>query len=539
MKKNCDKKVKKYISRAKKTKSAALIDAKEEEKNDLEKNPLENLEKMELADEPYEEIYFDEYAEKRGGDQKYGIKRNRDQYYKKNEDETEEVFAKKYKGEELEEFYAHTASMVEFLPKKKVGDNWIAAKYRRDANNRYFYPYNDLLHKEEYEYEENGDPKLALDQHNKQYYPSKKDLLTDDFIQYIPTTKDGVPFYIIEEGKQLYPKNVTQNYFVYPKDSDGNEYYLKDENNEDYYMKNGNDEVYATVMDKHLLKNKIIIRNNKPTYAKINNGEKEIYPYNKTLETEEYVIDLGKPIWALDEDNKPYYPSHKFIPTNEMIQFIPIENGRRHIITENGKQIYPKNLTRNIYVYGKDGFDSDEYYLKDEENEEYYIENEQGNQIYASDKTGINKFASRNGEPVYAREGNKEIYPRYGPGKSQFYKMIGSKEHGARLNTEQNNYYYAKDENLNEFYPKDFSLPEDEEETSSDEETISDEADEDKERIPAADIDSGIANADSSKPEDPSKPEDIPNPSNTPQDIPKPVNTPVIPRTTRNFNYPD
>lgn len=455
MRKNCDKKATKKPKKTKREIQPNEIEMAEE------KQPLENLEKKTLDDRPYKEMYFDNYAEKEGGDQMYGIKRNRDQYYKMNEDNTEEVFAKKLKGDKMEEFYAQTEDRVEFLPKKKIGDTWVSSNYRQDGNSKYIYPFNNVSNKEEYEYEANGDPRLALDQNNEPYYPSERDPLTDEFIQYIPTRRDGERFYIMSDGKQVYPKNVTRNIFVYPKDNDGNEYYLKDENNEDYYIKNGDNEIYANAKFGKFRTNILAVRNNTPTYAKINNEQKEIYPFDEEFQKEYYVTD-GKQqlIWALDENNKPYYPSYKKPLTQEWIQYIPIIENIQKIITENGKQIYPKNITQNVYVYPKDN-DDDEYYLENEQNEEYYIENETDKQIYASYKSGENKLIYRNGEPIYARDGKKEKYPVYGPGKSQFYKIMNSIERGALLNTEQPGYYYAKDEKKDEFYPKDFSLPED------------------------------------------------------------------------------
>lgn len=477
MKRNSDKAVKKATKKTKKTKRETLP-------TDFEMvQPSKTFEKMEVNDRPYKEIYFDDYAEKEGGDQKYGIKRNRDQYYKMNEDNTEEVFAKKFKDDKMEEYYAQTEEKVEFLPKKKSGDTWVSSNYRRDGNLNYIYPYNNLLNKEEYEYEANGDPRLALDRDNKPYYPSQKDSLTDDFIQYIPTRKNGERFYIIDNGKQVYPKNVSQNIFVYPKDEDGNDYYLNDENGENYYIKNGDNESYAYVKFGKFWKNILAIRNNALTYAKVNNGQKEIYPVDNEFQKEYYIRDGNQnPKWALDENNKPYYPSYKMPLTQDWIQYIPITENIPNIITENGKQLYPKNLTKNVFVYPKDD-NEDEYYLKNEQNEEYYIENENEKQIYASFKNGINRLVYRNGEPIYAREGKKEIYPSFGPGKTQFYKIINHVERGALLDADQKGYYYAKDEKRDEYYPKDFSVPQDEkspsipvsEKTSSESESEDDE----------------------------------------------------------------
>lgn len=477
MKKNCDKKVKKTTKKARKTKREAPL----EKMNEVLEKPFE---KMEVEDKPYKEIYFDKYAEKEGGDQKYGIKRNRDQYYKMNEDDTEEVFAKKFKNNKMEEFYAQTAESVEFLPKKKVGKTWVASNYRQDGDLNDIYPFNNVLNREEYEYEGNGDPKLALDKDNKPYYPSEKDFLTEDFIQYIPTRIDGKKFYIMDEGKQVYPKNVTKNIFVYPKDENGNEYYLKDSNDEDYYIKNGDNEIYANAKFGDSWKNILAVRNNTPTYARVNNGQKEIYPTDDEFQKEYYITDDDQnPIWATDENGKPYYPSYTKPLTRELIQYIPIIENIPKIITENGKQIYPKNVTKNVFVYPKDQND-DEYYLKNEQNEEYYIENETDKQIYASYKSGVNKLAYKNGEPIYARDGKKEIYPVFGPGKAQFYKISNSIEQGALLNTEQNGYYYAKDEKRDEYYPKDFSLPEDVKTPLEDEKSGSETESEDEPQVP-------------------------------------------------------
>lgn len=495
MKNNCDKKVvKKTIKKARKTKREAVPNKNEtaplEKMNETGLVKEKRFEKMEVEEMPYKEIYFDRYAEKEGGDQKYATKRNRDQYYKTNEENTEEVFAKKFKNNKMEEFYAQTAEEVEFLPKKKVGDTWVTGNYRQDVDLNYIYPFNNVLNKEEYEYEENGDPKLAFDKYGKPYYPSEKDSVTDDFIQYIPTRRDGIKFYIIDNGNQVYPKNVTKNIFVYPKDDEGNEYYLKDANNEDYYIKNGDSEIYASVKFGDYFKNILAVRNNALTYAKINNGRREIYPIDTEFQKEYFITDDDQnPKWATDENGKPYYPSYKnpLSEEEEIIQYIPITENAPNVITENGKQIYPKNVTKNVFVYPKDK-NGDEYYLTNENNEEYYIENENDKQIYASYKSGVNKLIERNGEPIYAKEGKKEIYPVYGLGKSQFYKMIDSVERGALLNIDEGGYYYAKTENKDEYYPKDFSLPEDgkldnsaTESDTEDEKTNSDSETEDEE----------------------------------------------------------
>lgn len=483
MKNNSDKKIKKNIAKIKKNKRKFLNESVEMlPENDSKKTTrmYENITEME-TDEPklnfndYEEQYLDDYA-KEQTDEKYAKKRSRDEYYKKDESETEEIFAKRLRGGKMVNYYAQTVSKRDTLAKIQENDKWVAKEYIRDENENQIYPYNPEENRYYYKYDEDGEPIFALDKDNNPYYPSKKDPTTGDFIQYIPTKLDDEPVYITTiEGKQKYPENVTKQIPVYPKDSEGNEFYLKDENQEPYYLEHEGNQIYA--------KNKndidtVIVRNGEEIYATINNGQKQIYPRQHTLKRTVCIYNQrGEPIFALDENQQQYYPDRIDGLTNETIQYIPYDigthgrTGEPFPIKEDGIELYPMNLTRNIYIYPR-AFGGDEYYLLNSDGKPYYIEIER-TEKYASDKNGKNILLVKDNVPVYARadndaNGKKEIYPHLGTGQSQFYKRIKDEEVAALRNVEETIGYYARDEHENEIYPKKYFLSDDMTDNNSD-----------------------------------------------------------------------
>lgn len=464
MKKISDKKSKKNTEKVKKNKKKPSHESNEMLPNDDPKKATE----ME-TDEPilnmkdYEERYLDNYAKEKNENEKYAKKRSRDEYYKKDETEMIEVFAKRKRGGKMVDYYAKTQKKVDMFARQKIGEEWVEREYIKDEHENQIYPYNPEEKKYYCKYNKAGEPVFALDKDGNEYYPSKLDPTTNVFIQYIPKKTNGDLFCIItEEGKQKYPEIESTKVPVYPKDDDRNEFYLKDDKQQPYYLEYLGNQSYAINKNREEV---VAVINGKQTYAKINNGKKQIYPYNHlvhrcyTLFTEE-----GDPILTEDEHNKKYYPHYQDSKTKHIIEYVPFTKGtdikrsEPFPIVENKRQIYPMNLTKNVPVYPHVYF-GNEFYLLNENGEPYYIEID-GTEKYANDKDGKNIFMERDGVEVYARANDKvtnkrkEIYPRFGTDKSQYYKRVGDEDVPALSDVDGTIGYYAKDEDQNEIYPK-------------------------------------------------------------------------------------
>lgn len=221
---------------------------------------------------------------------------------------------------------------------------------------------------------------------------------------------------------------------------------------------------------------------------------------------------------ATNSQGKKYYAFKTL--DNEEIEFPPKNNNKENIyIEENDTIIYPLNITKNLPVYAKDDENNEVYFQKN--NVEFYGLNKSQLPIYAKDKDGNDRPAVQNNVPYYSffnqngtmyqyypklndktefyiKEGNKEIYAKFAADEryaqtvtnddilakdndihyyatsgqniemypklqgQSFYRKEDNVERIA-LNKTNNEGFYAKNKDNDEFYPKNFNvLPEDE-----------------------------------------------------------------------------
>lgn len=250
--------------------------------------------------------------------------------------------------------------------------------YPKNSKDKQLYP---KLNDKEYYIGKNRECQYALDEYQEQYYALNGNDMYYAFhfndsgedIEFPRKNKKQEDIFIVNNYYVSYPFNLSKFQPIYPK----NEL-------DEYYMKVNDIECFA-------------IRNNKPFYAKNNQGH-EILPR--------------------DSKNSPYYIFY-------------MENSKKYQVypTINKEQYYLQN--KQYKVYAKK--DKDEYYAKKENKDEF--------------------FADASNEPYYAKNKNEvEIYPSKN-NKNNFYKKIKEKEIVAR-NKRTWQGFYARDLNKNEFYPK-------------------------------------------------------------------------------------
>lgn len=174
---------------------------------------------------------------------------------------------------------------------------------------------------------------------------------------------------------------------------------------------------------------------------------------------------------ATNSLGKKYY-AFKTSEENEEVEFPPSNHKDENTyIEENNTIIYPLNITKNVPVYSKDKDNNEVYFQKN--NVEFYGHNKSRLPIYAKDKDGNDRPALRNNVPHYSFfDKNGTVYQYYPKlnDKNEFYIKEGNKEMYAKFAAEEryaqtstrddilaqdNNIpYYATDGKNVEFYPK-------------------------------------------------------------------------------------
>lgn len=259
--------------------------------------------------------------------------------------------------------------------------------------------------------------KYARDENNQEYYArfmnefyyafkrnEKGDLV--DFP--IENQQKKEAMYILFVDKIQYPLNWPERRIIYPAHS--NDFvdrilyplnwtkrrviYPVDSSGNEYYLKNRGKQYYG-----HLQFN--ITALGVPIYAK-----------NK----------LGNDILAFDK-TIPYYAFSIFNFTKQSESYPEMKNRRQFYLRQNNREIYAKHKKQEIYAKTEN---RDEYCALDKKNISYYAIDENNIEIYPSTRLGKN---------IYRMESNKE-------------KVAENK------NSKQG--FYAKDQFLNEFYPKQF-----------------------------------------------------------------------------------
>lgn len=255
---------------------------------------------------------------------------------------------------------------------------------------------------------------------------------------------------------------MTEIYYYYETDANGDEIYRKNSEGDEYYVTTPvPQDIFAKTRDgrlkyavdhsgneiypKHpLVKNEFMITFAPyKAYAKDASG-RERYP--KTLLGDENFLldDTYKPIYARNENLESYYPKNK-----EGDEFMAADT---FIQNEDGTIVYPLNKF-GLPIYEKK--DNVELYHVDEKGLLSIGKDITGNQVYAKNELGDeyyppnNQFAyTLDNVPIYAKNSLGEvIYPKTAEGDEYYISNV--KTNSVLLANR-----YAKDKEGNEIYPE-------------------------------------------------------------------------------------
>ncbi|GFS94599.1 hypothetical protein NPIL_172951 [Nephila pilipes] len=331
-------------------------------------------------------------------------------------------------NEEGNTYYANSKDHIEILP-KKLGKEY----YLKDNNGNEIYPKDNKMNEYVIVFENN--PMYALN--------SKLEIV-------YPIDSDSNSFYHKTDKKEIYGKdkneieqyifNKTLNKQIYAKDN-GNEYAAKNKNLLYYAWKTNNKNERIEYCPKRADGTEIFLND----YPKNINTDQYEYPSKYTVidKTEIYFGDPAiKQLFVVDKTNDtPIYAKNK-----DGNEYLPQKLNEYHYISYKHKEYYPKlKSTKQFYL--KKG--QKEIYAKNNKNE-YYGQDENKNDFLACDNE-ISYYAEIYNKISSTEYSKKEIYPKYS-NNCEFYRVRNKKEICALIN--KSKFYYAKNEQLDEFYPK-------------------------------------------------------------------------------------
>lgn len=258
--------------------------------------------------------------------------------------------------------------------------------------------------------------------------------------------------------------------------------YITDaQGNQEYRVDGDGNQVYRTTTN---LMELFAKRGGEPYYAKDKN-QKEIYP---VISGKQRTIPDATPdkYYAKDEHDNQYYPKDR---SDFEQPYIDATSGKvTYARTNYGEEFYPKSalgfeiVNRDQYITNKDGtlkytldVNGDPVYPQHSSGNEYYMlfngklqlaKNKSGVPVYAKRKTSSGEMEEfyppdgqiaylLTGEPIYAEKSTGELIFPTDAAKNEFYLKNRITQADAVYSAGKMLHRYARDNQGNEFYPKD------------------------------------------------------------------------------------